>query len=258
MLANARLDVGRYTSLVEKNYISRQQLDASRSLVAQYEAAVKGDQAAIHNAQIQLGYTAIRSPIDGRVGIRQIDMGNILHAAGSGGNADTVVVVTQLRPISVIFTLNQEELPHLSQIKGKADVSVLSRDGGQPLDQGQLAVIDNQIDPSTSTVRLKAVFPNANGTLWPGQFVSARVLLEKRTGVVTVPATSVQQSDKGPFVYVVKDGGQVEIRPVTIGAAADNQVEVIKGIAEGEVVVSSGQYRIKPDSRVAVTLTQRE
>lgn len=259
LLDNARLDVTRYAGLVEKNYISRQQLDATRALVAQYEAAVKGDEAAIHSAEIQLGFTTVRSPIDGRVGIRQIDMGNILHAdSPSGGSSETLVVVTQLHPIAVVFTLNQDDLPRLLQIKskGKPEVVVFGRDGGAVLGQGRLEVVDNQIDQTTSTVKLKAVFPNTNGGLWPGQFVNARVLVDNRNAVVSVPATALQRGDSGEFVYVVKNDGSVDRRPVVAGAIYNDVAEIVQGIADGEVVVTSGQYRLKAGAKVAVTLTK--
>ena len=258
LLANARLDVDRYASLVEKNYISRQQLDATRSLVAQYEAAVKGDEAAVRTAEIQLGYTTIRSPLDGRVGIRQIDSGNIVHADSSGNGADTLVVITQLHPIAVVFTLNQDELPRLLQAKakGKPEVTVVGRDGGAPLDQGQLEVIDNQIDATTGPVRLKAVFANKAGTLWPGQFVNARVLVDRRRDALILPATSIQHGDGGDFVYVVKGADNVETRPVKVGTTYGDGAEILDGIADGEVVVTSGHYRLKPGVRVAATLTK--
>ena len=256
LLANARLDVTRYAGLVEMNYISRQQLDATRALVAQYEAAVKGDEAAIHAAEVQLGFTTIRSPIDGRVGIRQIDMGNILHAdSPSSGSSETLVVVTQLHPIAVVFSLNQDDLPRLLQIKskGKPEVVVFGRDGGAELGKGLLEVVDNQIDPTSSTVKLKAIFPNTNGAMWPGQFVNARVLVENHNAVVSVPATAIQRGDKGEFVYVVKDDGSVDRRAIVSGAVHNDVAEVIQGIADGELVVTAGQYRLKAGSKVAVT-----
>jgi multidrug efflux system membrane fusion protein len=256
LLANALLDVQRYAGLVEKNYIARQQLDTTRAQVAQLEAAVKGDEAAAAAARIQLGYTDIRSPIAGRVGLRQIDAGNIVHGGGGpsspGSSPEVLAVVTQLRPINVVFTMPQKELPHLLQGQGRKPlpVSVLSKEDGQPLDQGTLEVIDNQVDAATGSVRLKAVLPNARGLLWPGQQVNTRLLLSVRSGALTVPAPAVQSGATGPFVYVVKGDASTEVRPVTLGPVDETHAVVVKGLEAGETVVTSGHYRLKPGVKV--------
>jgi len=276
LLANAKLDVQRYAGLVEKNYVARQQLDTTRAQAAQLEAAAKGDEAAIQAARIQLGYTTIRSPIDGRAGIRQVDQGNIVHSfssggstggsgsgsggssssgsGSSGGNSDALVVIAQLHPISVIFTLPQEELPRLLQAnaKGKLGVAVFGRAGGDALDQGQLEVIDNQIDPATGTVRLKATLPNKNGLLWPGQFVNAKLLLDTRAQSVTVPDTAIQRGAQGDYVFIVRDDHTVESRTVVTGTLHDGTAEVLQGLTEGETVVASGHYRLRPGIKVAI------
>lgn len=256
LLSNARVDVQRYAGLVDKNYIARQQLDTTRAQVAQLEAAVKGDEAAIAAARIQLEYTDIHSPIAGRVGIRQIDVGNIVHGGGgpssSGSPPEVLAVVTQLRPIYVVFTVPQRELPHLLQGQGKKalPVSILSKEDNQQLDQGKLEVIDNQVDPATGSVRLKAVLPNAQGRLWPGQQVNTKLLMSVRSGSLTIPGSAVQSGANGPFVYVVKADDTVQIRPVTLGAVDENSAEVLQGLQADETVVTSGQYRLKPGAKV--------
>jgi len=256
LLRNALLDVQRYSGLVEKNYIARQQLDTTRAQVAQLEAAVKGDEAAVAAARIQLGYTDIRSPISGRVGMRQIDAGNIVHGGGGptspGSTPEVLAVITQLRPIYVVFTMPQKELPHLLQGQGKKalPVSILNKEDNQPLDQGKLEVIDNQVDTATGSVRLKAVLPNTRGLLWPGQHVNTKLLMSVRAGALTVPGSAVQSGANGPFVYVVKDDKTVQVRPVTLGTVDENNTEVVQGLQDGETVVTTGQYRLKPGARI--------
>ena len=264
MLANARLDEKRYATLVEKNYIARQQLDTTKAQVSQFEAMIKGDEAAVQAARIQLGYTTIRSPIDGRAGIRQIDVGNVVHSVSMSspssssspstpGGSDTVVVITQLHPISVVFTLPQEQLSTLA-LGGpalKREVAVYDRSGTQALDQGHLEVIDNQIDYASGTVKLKATLPNKNGQLWPGQFVTAKLLVDTKTSALTIAATALQKGpDKNDFVYVVNADNAVETRPVSVGTIANEFAEITQGLAEGETVVTAGQFRLRPGSKV--------
>jgi len=249
-LANARNDLQRYAGLVEHNYSSRQQYDTTRALVGQFEALVRGDQAAVDTARVLLGYTTITAPLAGVVGMRLVDQGNIVHAADAGG----LVVIAQMQPISVVFSLPEDAVSRL--VKAMATeppmVAVLSRDGRQTLDEGRLALVDNQIDPTTGTVRLKATLPNRDGALWPGQFVTARVLLEVRRQVLTVPATAVLHGQQGTYSYVVRADRTVEVRPVTVGPFAEGVAVIESGIADGETVVTAGQYRLQPGARIEV------
>lgn len=247
-LANARRDLARYAALVKNEYATRQQVDTTQAQVNQLEAAVKADQAAIDNARVLLGYTTIRSPISGRAGFRQIDQGNVVHV----NDATPMVTVTQMRPITVVFTLPQDVLPDVvrAMAGGALAVTARSRDGKQVLDQGQLDLVDNQIDQATGTIRLKAAMPNESGLLWPGQFVSARLVLGTRARALTVPAAAILRGQQGAYVYVVKADATVEARPVQI-ATADQTVAVVdSGLGEGEIVVTAGQMRLQAGARV--------
>jgi multidrug efflux system membrane fusion protein len=230
------------------DYTSKQTVDTTRSQVAQLTALVKSDQAAIANAKTQLEYTAITSPIDGRTGIRLIDVGNNVHASDTGG----IVVITQLHPISVIFSLPEDVLPQVSRAMqaGLVAVSALPRNDVQELDRGTVALIDNQIDQSTGTIRLKAVFPNRQNTLWPGAYVNVRLLLKTEKRALTIPSAAVQRGPEGLYVYVVKPDATVETKPIKL-AQDTGQVAVIDaGLTEGERVVTAGQYRLKPGAHV--------
>jgi multidrug efflux system membrane fusion protein len=247
-LQNARLDLQRFSNLATKEFASRQSVDTQRAMVAQLEAAVQGDQAAIDNATVQLGYTKILAPITGRTGVRLIDEGNIIHANDAGG----LVVITQLQPISVVFVLAQDHLDDITteMAKGTLKVEAFKRDDTTRLGEGTLALIDNQIDATTGTIKLKATFANANNTLWPGEFINARLLLRVRQNVLTVPAQVVQRGPKGTFAYVIKSDDTVEQRPVTTGRARNGLVIVRDGLAEGERVVVDGQYKLRAGARV--------
>ncbi len=249
-LANARRDMERYATLVEKHYVTQQQYDTARSLVTQYVAAVQGDAAAIENARVLLSYTTIRSPGDGLAGIRQIDQGNIVHASDAAG----LVVITQVHPISVLFTLPQDNLPQVvrAMAAGPLKVLALSRDGTEKLDDGQLQLVDNQIDPTTGTVRLKATMPNRENLLWPGQFVNARLMVGIRSQAVTVPATAILHGQQGAYAYVVKPDATVDVRTVTTRQTADDLAVIDSGIQEGETVVATGQFRLQAGTRVEV------
>lgn len=242
-LANAKLDLDRYILLQPQDLASKQTVDTARATVDQLTAQVQVDQAAIDNARTQLDYTRITSPIDGRTGIRLIDPGNIVRAAGTAG----IVVVTQVQPISVVFTLPEEDLSAVggALAAGPVQVTTLSRDGNTVLDQGTLALIDNQIDQTTGTARLKATFSNTRNTLWPGQYVNARVLVRIERNVLTVPSAAVQLGPNGPFTYVVKDDSTVEVRPLDLGAESGGFTVIKKGIALNELVVTSNQYRLQ-------------
>jgi multidrug efflux system membrane fusion protein len=256
-LGNARADLQRYANLVQQNFISRQQLDTQRALVAQFEAQVKADDAAIASARTQLDYTTIRSPIDGRTGIRQVDPGNILHASDQGA----IVVIAQLDPIAVIFTLPEQDLAAVNDAmaRGPVAVTALSQDDSQELGSGRLLLVDNQIDATTGTVRLKATFSNANHALWPGEFVNVRVLLSTQKAQLTIPADAVQRGANGSFAYVVEPGGIAELRWLKVARLDGDTAVVDEGLGEGERVVTAGQYRVRPGVRVDVPSTdQRE
>jgi multidrug efflux system membrane fusion protein len=247
-LANARQDVQRYTDLIKQNAISRQTLDTQRALVTQLEAAIKGDEAAIENAAVQLGYTTITAPISGRTGIRLIDQGNVVHASDATG----LVVIAQLQPISVIFTLPEDNLPEITRemAAGPLQVSILSRDEKTELDIGTLSLIDNQIASATATMKLKAIFPNTANHLWPGQFVKARLLLRTQRNVLTVPSAAVQRGAQGLFAYVVRPSQTVELRPLKVGQIESTVAVIEEGLNPGEQVVTAGQYRLQPGARV--------
>jgi multidrug efflux system membrane fusion protein len=246
--ANAQRDLERYQILQPQNLTSQQTLDSQKAMVEQLSAQLKVDQALIDTARTQLDYTRIRSPIDGRTGIRLIDPGNIVHAAATTG----IVVVTQVQPISVIFTLPEETLAQVEKALagGPVPVTTLSRDGASELDTGTLTLIDNQIDQSTGTIRLKATFPNSHNALWPGQYVNARVLLHTDHDVLLVPASAVQVGPDGPFTYVVKADSSVEVRAVKILSPNGATTAIASGLSLNERVVTSNQYRLQPGAHV--------
>ncbi len=242
-LANSKLDLDRYIQLQPQDLASKQTVDTARATVDQLTAQVQVDQAMVANARTQLDYTRITSPIDGRTGIRLIDPGNIVRAAGIGG----IVVVTQVQPISVIFTLPEEDLSTVGAAlaAGSVQVTTVSRDGKTALDQGTLTLIDNEIDQTTGTAKLKATFSNTRNTLWPGQYVNARVLVRTEKNALTVPSSAVQLGPNGPFTYVVKSDSTVEVRPLELGVDSGGLTVIKKGIALNERVVTSNQYRLQ-------------
>jgi multidrug efflux system membrane fusion protein len=254
LLANAKLDLARYTVLQPQDLASKQTVDTQRATVDQLTAQVQVDQAVIDNARTQLDYTRITSPIDGRTGIRLVDPGNIVHAAATTG----IVVVTQMQPISVIFTLPEEELAGINTAlaAGPVSVTTVSRDGGSELDRGTLALVDNQIDQTTGTAKLKATFSNAHNTLWPGQYVNARVLVRTERDVLTLPTTAVQLGPDGPFTYVVKPDSTVEVRQLKIGDESGGLTVVRTGLALNERVVTSNQYRLQAGVHVRVVTAE--
>jgi multidrug efflux system membrane fusion protein len=243
MLENAKRDVVRYALLQPQELASKQTVDTAQALLNQLKAQVEVDQALIDNARTQLDYTRITSPINGRTGIRLVDPGNIVHAAGTTG----IVVVTQVQPISVIFTLPEEDtsLIGAALAAGPVNVTTLSRDGKTELDQGTLTLIDNQIDQTTGTARLKATFANTRNTLWPGQYVNARVLVRTERNALTLPSSAVQLGPNGPFTYVIKSDSTVEVRPLTLGDESSGMTVIKSGIALNERVVTSNQYRLQ-------------
>jgi membrane fusion protein, multidrug efflux system len=251
LLANARIDLERYIKLSATNAINKQQLDTQRALVAQLEATVKGDQAAIDNARAVLSYTDIVAPIAGRTGIRLIDEGNLVKASDTTG----IVVITQVRPISVLFNLPQQELPSLTAglSEGPLPIDALGADGKSVLDKGKVLVIDNQVDQTTGTVRLKAEFPNAKLQLWPGQFINVRVLIDTLRGVVVVPTAAIQRGPQGTFVYVVNDDSTVRVQRVSVTKQDDVQTVIGRGVNAGERVVTTGFARLTDGTLVSVS-----
>jgi membrane fusion protein, multidrug efflux system len=250
-LANAKLDLARYSSLLAKDYATRQSVDTQQALIAQLEATIRGDQAAIENAETQLSYTSIVSPLDGRTGIRLIDRGNIVHASDPGG----LVVITQVHPIAVLFSLPQDHLQSITSAMKEVQLKVLaySRDETTKVADGTLVLVDNQIDAATGTMRLKAVFPNEDDALWPGEFVHAHLEIEVRHDAVTVPAEVVQRGADELYVYVVKADSTVERRRVKVGPVRSGVAVIESGLFVGERVVTDGQFKLKPGAKVAVT-----
>jgi multidrug efflux system membrane fusion protein len=249
-LASAKQDLQRYTLLAPQNLASQQVLDAQKATVAALEAQVKGDQASIDNARTQLDYSTIASPIDGRTGIRKVDVGNNVHATDTSG----IVVVTQVQPINVIFTLPEEDLPRINEAMsaGELAVGAYARDESTKFDSGTVQLVDNQIDQATGTIRLKAVFPNKGNKLWPGQYVNARVLLRTQQNALTIPDSAVQRGPDGLFAYVVKPDFTVEARPLQVGQESAGIAVVQSGLREGERVATSNQYRLEPGAHVRI------
>jgi multidrug efflux system membrane fusion protein len=247
-LADAKLDLERFSNLEKRGAATGQSVDTQRALVAQLEANIQADQAAIDNARVQLGYTTITAPISGRTGMRLVDQGNIVHATDQTG----LVVLTQIEPISLVFTLPEDALPDVahSMAKGPLKVLAFSRDNKTELGDGTLALIDNQIDQTTGTIRLKATFPNKDHTLWPGQFVNARLYLAVRHDGITVPAAVVQRGPQGTYAYVIKPDSTVELRPIAVAQLRDGFALIDTGLSAGERVVVDGQYKLRPGARV--------
>jgi membrane fusion protein, multidrug efflux system len=251
LLDNARLDLERFQELVKTDAVPRQQLDTQVSLVHQLEGTVKNDQGQIEATKVQLVYCRITSPISGRVGLRLVDPGNIVHAADTGG----LVIVTQLQPITVIFTIPEDSIPTVLEQLGRGvrlPVQAYDREQRKKLADGALLTIDNQVDPTTGTVRLKAQFPNTDNRLFPSQFVNARLLIETRRGATVVPTAAVQQSSRGSFVYVVRPDRTVGVRQVGVGVTDGDDVSIEQGLKVGEQVVVEGAERLRDG--VAITL----
>src|SRR5262252_1748634 len=239
-LRDAQLNYGRFRYLLNQSgAMSQQQVDTQRATAEQLEGAVRADQAAIDNAKLQIDYCHITAPVDGRIGLRIVDVGNIVHAS----DQNPMLVITQLQPISVIFTLPEDSLPtvarHMKQ--GVLEVEAYDRDNQTRLATGKLLTIDNQIDQQTGTGRLKATFDNRDGVLWPNQFVNIRLLLDVRKNSILIPSAAVQHGPQGTFVYVVKPDKTAEVRPVTVALAQGNQAAIGNGIQVGESIVTDGQ-----------------
>jgi multidrug efflux system membrane fusion protein len=251
LLDNARLDLTRFQELVKTDAVPRQQLDTQVSLVHQLEGTVKNDQGQIDATKVQLVYCRITSPIAGRVGLRLVDSGNIVHAADTGG----LVIITQLQPITVIFTIPEDSIPTVLEQLGRGvrlPVQAYDREQRRKLADGALLTIDNQVDPTTGTVRLKAQFPNTDNRLFPSQFVNARLLIETRRGATVVPTAAVQQSPRGSFVYVVRPDRTVGVRQVGVGVTDGDDVSIEQGLQVGEQVVVEGAERLRDGVAIAL------
>jgi multidrug efflux system membrane fusion protein len=248
-LRNAQLDLGRYTELRAQNLIPQQQLDQQRTLVDTSQAAIRADEAQIESARLQLDYAAIKAPIDGVTGVRLVDPGNLVHT----NDPTVIVVITQLDPIAVMFTLPEDDLPRVAKelARGPLRVEAFNRDGTQRLAEGTLALVDNQINAQTATIRLKAKLPNPERQLWPNQFIKARLRLATREGALVVPAAALQRGPQGTFVYVVGDGDIAKARAVEIESTQGEIAIVASGLSAGERVVAEGQNQLRPGAKVA-------
>lgn len=247
-LANARRDLDRNMNL--KEFASRQTVDTQRALVAQYEAQIRADEAAIEAVRVQLNYTTITAPISGRIGLRNVDEGNVVRASDQSG----IATITQIQPIAVLFTLPEKQLQAVlaAQAQGPVTVEAQDREGRRVLDTGKLSVVDNLIDTGTGTIRLKAQMPNDPQKLWPGQFVNVRLLSTIRRGATTVPATVVQRGPQGTYAYVIKDDLTVEQRPIKVARQEETKAIIEEGLTPGERVVVDGQYRLQPGSKIRI------
>jgi membrane fusion protein, multidrug efflux system len=250
-LKNAQLDLERYRGLYKQGFVPKQQLDTQEALVRQNEGIVKADQGQIDNAKLQLIYCRITAPIDGRVGLRLVDQGNMVRANDPNG----LLVITQLQPITVIFTIPEDRLPDLmNKLKTgeRLPVEAFDREHKRLLATGTLLTVDNQIDPSTGTVRLKAVFPNDNNELFPNQFVNAQLLLDTKRGATIVPSAAVQRGPQGAFVYVVKQDQTVGVRPVEVGVSHGEDSAIESGLAPADVVVVDGTEKLRDGTKIDV------
>lgn len=248
-LKDAQLNYQRFKSLLqESGAVSQQQVDTQKAAADQLEGAVRADQAQIDNAKLNLVYSHITAPLSGRIGLRLIDVGNIVHAA----DTNPLLVITQLRPIAVLFTLPEDNLPNVSRHMqhGTLPVEAYSRDDQTRLATGALLTIDNQIDQSTGTGRLKAMFNNADNALWPNQFVNVRLLLETHTATTVIPSVAVQNGPQGSYVFVVKPDRTVEVRPVSVSFTQSSVASIASGLSPGEVVVVDGQDKLQAGSKV--------
>ncbi|MEP7100048.1 MAG: efflux RND transporter periplasmic adaptor subunit [Burkholderiales bacterium] len=254
-LANARVDLQRYTKLIAEDASTQQQVDTQKALVAQLEAAVKTDDAQITYAQVQLGFTNITAPISGRVGARLVDPGNIVHATDATG----LVVINQVDPISVVFTLPEEAFQDVNRAINASNaarqtlaVQAYPRGGTELLGSGKLTLLNNQIDTTNGTVQLKGSFANPTHTLWPGQYVNVRLVLGQRANALTIPAAAVQRNQDGTYVYAVgADGKTVQTQAITVGNIQDGIAIVDKGLSAGQKVVVDGQYKLKPGATIS-------
>jgi multidrug efflux system membrane fusion protein len=248
-LNNAKVDLVRYQTLYQQDSIPKQQLDTQVATVSQLEGNIKADQAQIDNARLQLVYCRITAPISGRVGLRLVDAGNIVHASDQNG----LLIITQVQPISVLFAIPEDNLQAvLKELRAgkRLSVEAYDRSGKTKISTGYLLTLDNQIDPTTGTTRLKAVFQNGDNALFPNQFVNARLLLDVEHGSLIVPTVAIQRGPQGTFVYVVKADRTVEVRPIKLGHTEGNDTSIETGVSEGERVVVDGVDKLQPGSKV--------
>ena len=247
-LRDAKLNLDRYTSLIPSGSIAQQQVDTQKALVDQLDGTVRNDQAQIDSAKLNITYCHITAPFSGRIGLRQVDPGNIIHAA----DTNPMLILTQLQPIAVIFTLPEDVLPNVADHmrKGTLEVDAFSRDDQTKLATGKLLTIDNQIDPTTGTAKLKSVFDNRDGKLWPNQFVNADLLLETRKNSTVIPTAAILRGPQGTFVYVVNPDKTVEDRAVTVSLTQGNTTVVASGVNPGDTVVTDGQDKLQKGSHI--------
>jgi multidrug efflux system membrane fusion protein len=253
-LANANLDLQRFTKLGE--FATRQQTDTQRSTVAQLTAQIAADDAAIFNAQTQLDYTAVKSPIPGVAGLRQVDIGNIVNASTQTG----IVTIAQIEPIAVIFTAPEEQLPYINEAQASQPLKVIAitTDGKKPLAEGTLSVINNQVDTTSGTIRLKAVFANKNHALWPGQSVSTRLLVKTLKDATVVPDDAIQHGTDGLYAYAVNQDNKAELRKVKVSQSIDGRSVVDTGLSPGEQVITAGQYKVQPGTLVSTAVASSD
>jgi multidrug efflux system membrane fusion protein len=249
-LANAKTDLQRYTTLRAQDAATQQQLDTQKALVAQLEATVQTDQAQVSYAQVQLSYTTIKAPVSGRVGARLVDAGNIVHATDTTG----LVVINQIDPITVLFTLPEEAVPAINKAQLKHSkplkVTAYARSNNEKLATGKLILLNNQIDTTSGTVQLKGRFSNPQHTLWPGQYVNVQLQMDEHAPSLTLPAAAIQRNQQGTYVYVVKEDNTAAIQPVKLARIQDGIAVITEGLQESQRVVLDGQYKLKPGSSV--------
>ena len=250
-LTSARINLERYRDLLAKGFVSKQQTDDQASLVGQFEGAVKVDQGAIANAKLQIAYSKIDAPISGRIGLRLVDVGNIVHATDTSG----LLVITQVEPIAVLFTIPEDELqPVLKKLAAgqHLDVEAYDRSGRSHIATGQLLTVDNQIDPTTGTSKLKAVFPNGDHALFPNQFVNVRLLLDVHRDATIVPSAAIQRGPQGAYVYVIRPDQTAEVRAVTVGVSDGGRASIDSGLSAGEIAVIDGADKLRAGTKVEI------
>ncbi len=257
LLAEAKIDLARYKTLWAQDSIAKQQLDTQASLVQQYEGAVKNDQGQIDTAKIDIVYTKITSPVSGRVGLRQVDPGNIVHTTDTNG----IVIVTELQPITALFTIPEDSIPTVLKLLdagNKLTAEAWDRDNKTKLSKGALISVDNQVDPTTGTVKLRAEFANKDNSLFPSQFVNIRLKLNTLKNVVTIPSSGVQRGSKGTFVYLVKPDKTVAVQNVTLGPADGETVSVESGVNAGDQVVVDGSDGLRDGSKIEIATSDSQ
>jgi multidrug efflux system membrane fusion protein len=253
-LANANLDLQRYTKLGE--FATKQQTDTQRSTVQQLTAQIAADAAAISNAQTQLDYTQVKAPISGVAGLRQVDLGNIVNASTQTG----IVTIAQIEPIAVIFTAPEEQLPYINEAQAITPLKVIAitTDGKKPLADGALSVVNNQVDTTSGTIRLKAVFDNKNHALWPGQSVSTRLLVTTLKDATVIPDDAVQHGTEGLYAYIVNSDNKAELRKVKVSQSIDGRSVVSDGLSPGQQVITTGQYKVQPGTLVGTAVASSD